>query len=114
MKFAIITHAAHKLKEKAIFSYEPYVREMNLWTPQSTKEQIVVPMATFTMLLIFSLIIISYVELRWLIPVFIMTIVFYNDIERGDNINNYVVYSNIAVLSLLSIYGIFRIFYKIL
>lgn len=31
MKFGIITHVKHKLKEKDIFAYEPYVREMNLW-----------------------------------------------------------------------------------
>lgn len=31
MKFGIITHAEHKLIEKDIFAYEPYVREMNLW-----------------------------------------------------------------------------------
>ncbi|HCE54176.1 MAG TPA: glycosyl transferase [Lutibacter sp.] len=45
MKFAIITHASHKLKENIIFSYEPYVREMNLWTPHTTEVQIVAPMA---------------------------------------------------------------------
>jgi len=43
MKFAIITHAAHKLKENTIFSYEPYVREMNLWTPHAKEVQIVAP-----------------------------------------------------------------------
>tara|TARA_R110001599_G_scaffold97556_4_gene251554 strand:- start:2148 stop:3263 length:1116 start_codon:yes stop_codon:yes gene_type:complete len=31
MKFGIITHVEHKLKEKGIFAYEPYIREMNLW-----------------------------------------------------------------------------------
>ncbi|AUC22799.1 glycosyl transferase [Polaribacter sejongensis] len=31
MKFAIITHAVHKIKDGQIYSYEPYVREMNLW-----------------------------------------------------------------------------------
>ncbi len=41
MKFAIITHAIHKLKENTIFSYEPYVREMNLWTPHATEIRIV-------------------------------------------------------------------------
>ncbi len=45
MKFAIITHASHKLKENTIFSYEPYVREMNLWTPHATEVQIVAPVA---------------------------------------------------------------------
>jgi len=44
MKFAIITHACHKRKENNIFSYEPYVREMNLWTPQATEISIVAPM----------------------------------------------------------------------
>ncbi len=31
MKFGIITHSLHKIKDKQIFAYEPYVREMNLW-----------------------------------------------------------------------------------
>ena len=44
MKFAIITHAAHKIKENNIYSYEPYVREMNLWTSHATEIGIVAPM----------------------------------------------------------------------
>jgi hypothetical protein len=44
MKFTIITHAAHKIKENNIFSYEPYVREMNLWSPHATEIKIVAPM----------------------------------------------------------------------
>lgn len=44
MKFAIITHASHKLKENNIFSYEPYVREMNLWILHATEIRIVAPM----------------------------------------------------------------------
>jgi len=43
MKFAIITHASHKRKENTMFSYEPYVREMNLWTPHATEVQIIAP-----------------------------------------------------------------------
>lgn len=43
MKFAIITHASHKLKENTIFSYEPYVREMNLWINHAAVVQIVAP-----------------------------------------------------------------------
>jgi glycosyltransferase involved in cell wall biosynthesis len=31
MKFCIITHAIHKIKDGQIYAYEPYVREMNLW-----------------------------------------------------------------------------------
>lgn len=44
MKFAIITHASHKIKENNIFSYEPYVREMNLWSNHATEIKIVAPM----------------------------------------------------------------------
>ncbi len=32
MRFGIITHAIHKIKDGQIYAYEPYVREMNLWT----------------------------------------------------------------------------------
>ncbi len=45
MKFTIITHASHKLKENNIFSYEPYVREMNLWIPHASEVQIMAPIA---------------------------------------------------------------------
>lgn len=31
MKFAVITHIIHKKQENLLYSYEPYVREMNLW-----------------------------------------------------------------------------------
>lgn len=31
MKFGIITHAIHKVKNNEVYAYEPYVREMNLW-----------------------------------------------------------------------------------
>jgi hypothetical protein len=72
-----------------------------------------VPFVTLTMLLIFSFIIISYVELRWLCPVFIMTIVYYSEIENQDKISKYFVFSNNLMLCLFSIYGIFRILYKL-
>lgn len=31
MRFGVITHAGHKVKNDQIYAYEPYVREMNLW-----------------------------------------------------------------------------------
>jgi glycosyltransferase involved in cell wall biosynthesis len=43
MKFAIITHALHKIHKQDIFAYEPYVREMNLWLPYVNEVQIVAP-----------------------------------------------------------------------
>jgi len=43
MKFAIITHAEHKLRNNHIYAYEPYVREMNLWIKYVDEVQIVAP-----------------------------------------------------------------------
>ena len=72
-----------------------------------------VPIAALTMLLIFSLIIISYIELRWLIPVFIMTIVFYDDLERKNSLPIKLVQFNHLVLVFFAIYGIIRLLNKI-
>lgn len=43
MKLGIITHAAHKIKDKHLYAYEPYVREMNLWTKNASKIRVVAP-----------------------------------------------------------------------
>ncbi len=72
-----------------------------------------VPITTLIMLLIFSLIIISYLELRWLIPVFIMTIVFYDDLEKENRLPIKLVQLNYFVLAAFAIYGIIRITNKI-
>lgn len=72
-----------------------------------------VPFATLTMLMIFSFIIISYVELRWLIPVFVMAIVYYSEMEKLNKISKYFVLANYLVLCMFSVYGIFKIFNKI-
>ncbi|MGV6845021.1 MAG: hypothetical protein ACWA42_02705, partial [Lutibacter sp.] len=45
MKFVIITHVAHKIKENDLFAYEPYVREMNLWLKFVDKVKIVAPIS---------------------------------------------------------------------
>ncbi|MCF6182661.1 glycosyltransferase [Lutibacter sp.] len=45
MKFTIITHAVHKIKEKDVFAYEPYVREMNLWLKYVDEVKIVAPVS---------------------------------------------------------------------
>lgn len=72
-----------------------------------------VPFSTLLKLMIFSFIIISYVELRWLSPVFIMTLVYYSELEEQKKISKYFVLANTIVLCLFSIYGMFRIFNKI-
>jgi glycosyltransferase involved in cell wall biosynthesis len=45
MKFAIITHAVHKLKDQKIYAYEPYVREMNLWLKYVDEVEIIAPVS---------------------------------------------------------------------
>lgn len=44
MKFLIISHALHKTKEEDIFSYSPYVREMNIWLKHVDSAEIVAPL----------------------------------------------------------------------
>ncbi|WP_299048811.1 glycosyltransferase [uncultured Polaribacter sp.] len=45
MRFLIVTHAIHKSVENKIFSYEPYVREMNLWGKYVKNIKIVSPVS---------------------------------------------------------------------
>lgn len=72
-----------------------------------------IPFSTLLMLMIFSFIIISYVELRWLSPVFIMTLVYYSELKEQKSISKYLILANTIVLCVFCTYGIFRIFYKI-
>ncbi|GGD84743.1 hypothetical protein [Planktosalinus lacus] len=72
-----------------------------------------VPIITLMMISIFSLIIISYVEMRWLAPVFIMSIIFYSDLEKNHKIPNILKYSNRLIMILFSIYGIINLTNKI-
>lgn len=71
-----------------------------------------VPFSTLLMLMIFSFIIISYVELRWLAAVFLMSIVYYSRLENKKSISKYFIFTNYIVLWLLSIYGVYKIFHK--
>ncbi|WP_310557728.1 hypothetical protein [Flavobacterium sp.] len=82
-------------------------------TDKKLKLNYFVPLATLTMIMIFSVIIISYVELRWLSAVFVMTIVYYSELESQNKISKYLIFTNYMVLCLLSFYGVFRILNKI-
>ncbi|WP_159947764.1 glycosyltransferase [Polaribacter septentrionalilitoris] len=46
MKFGIITHAVHKIKDGQIYAYEPYVREMNLWAKHVDQILVLAPVST--------------------------------------------------------------------
>ncbi len=51
MKFLIISHALHKTKDDAVFSYAPYVREMNIWLKYVDAVEVVAPLVSDNMLL---------------------------------------------------------------
>jgi hypothetical protein len=90
---------------------------LGYWYRQQNKNRKIeisyfVPFSTLLMLMIFSFIIISYVELRWLSPVFIMTLVYYSELEEQKKISKYLILANTIVICLFSIYGMFRIFHK--
>ena len=44
MRFVVFTHAQHYKKEEGIFSYAPYVREMDLWFQLVQEVQILAPL----------------------------------------------------------------------
>jgi glycosyltransferase involved in cell wall biosynthesis len=46
MKFLIISHALHKTKDDAIFSYAPYVREMTIWLKYVDAVEVVAPIVS--------------------------------------------------------------------
>lgn len=43
MRFLIISHAGHKQDDTLLYSYAPYVREMNLWLKYVDKVEVVAP-----------------------------------------------------------------------
>ncbi|WP_298391998.1 hypothetical protein [Flavobacterium sp.] len=71
------------------------------------------PIVVFLVLAIFSFIIISYVEGRWLVPVYLMAIVFFCDkIVTQEKYKVVVFLNNIIIVSVL-FFGIYRILPKL-
>ncbi len=77
-------------------------------------EMTFIPLMLIAMLSIFSLIIISFVELRWLAPVFIASIVYYWNLQDKKSINKKMIIINYIVLILMSLYGSFNLYNKII
>ena len=71
-----------------------------------------IPICLLVMICIFSLIIISFMELRWLAPVFILTIVYFSDLQKEKIWNSTIIKANYFVLLFLSFYGIFSLWTK--
>lgn len=71
-----------------------------------------VPYCLLLLLAIFSLIIISYIEPRWYIGVFVLSIVFYTQHQMKNDINKGIVFANYLVLLCFSLWGIYGILHK--
>lgn len=68
------------------------------------------PFVNWMMIGIFSLIIISYVESRWLIAPFIMAILYFSDMEWEKKINGNFFTANYLATIVIGIYGIYKMF----
>lgn len=75
-------------------------------TKKMSLEKHFIPIITLIMIMIFSLIIISFVELRWLSTVFIMCVVYYNFLEKRKKISNLIIKSNLIFLCFVMTYGL--------
>lgn len=71
-----------------------------------------IPLSFLTLLLIFSFIIISNVEIRWMAPLFIMSIVWYWNEEILNRVSIKFQYFNYSVLILFSLFGVIKMVVK--
>jgi hypothetical protein len=91
---------------------------MLYWFNETKKNKIIdlkffVPFSTLVMMMIFSFIIICFPDLRWLSPVFVMTVVYYSELHEHKSISKYFILANTLVLCVFSVYGMVRIFMKL-
>ncbi|MDC8006303.1 hypothetical protein POV27_19775 [Aureisphaera galaxeae] len=72
-----------------------------------------IPWSLLLMLCVFSLIIISFVELRWLAPIFIVSIFYFYRLSETPKIPKALVLANYAFMVLLSGYGMYGLIGKL-
>lgn len=71
-----------------------------------------IPSLVLGMMLIFALIIISFVEVRWLATAFILAILFFQYLTENDKIPRILVTSQLLLVSALSAYGMYGLISK--
>lgn len=86
----------------------PFILMMLIIFPIPFNEKIV-PLGIFFMICLISFIIISNVELRWLQPVFLLSIWHYSIIENQKRLSNKILIINSSLMACLSIYGMIRL-----
>jgi hypothetical protein len=84
----------------------------NLKKKNILNPEMFIPYSLIVMLCVFSLIIISFIEPRWYIAVFISAIVFYNQYQFEKKINFNFIIVNYLVLICFSFLGIYSILHK--
>jgi len=75
--------------------------------------EVFIPTAVLTMAAVFGLIIMSFVELRWLGPVFVAAIAYFYDLIEKGKIPRLLIQANYVVITLLSWYGMYGMITKI-
>jgi hypothetical protein len=91
-----------------------YVIIKNLKKKNVLNAELFIPFSLLIMICVFSLIIISFIEPRWYMSVFMITIVFYNNNQIQKRINPNYILMNYFVLTFFSIYGIYGIFHNLI
>ncbi|MBC7641253.1 MAG: hypothetical protein H7174_02760 [Flavobacterium sp.] len=79
---------------------------------RKTDYNLYLPFICLSMIAIFSFIIISNVETRWLIPVFIMALVCYSDLEFQKKLSPKIIFINYLFMIMMVFYGTFRVLQK--
>lgn len=86
----------------------------NVFSSRKLEMTQLLPLSLWIMIAVFSLIIISFVELRWLAPVFILNIAYYNILQKDKKIPEIVVLLNYILLIAFSFYGCMNLSKKLI
>ncbi|MGK4569263.1 hypothetical protein [Flavobacterium sp. 3HN19-14] len=81
----------------------------NLWKNKWLNPEMFVPYSLLAMISVFSLIVFSYIEPRWLIAVFVMAIVFYNKKQTDGTLDYRIALLNYLILTGFSFMGMYGI-----
>lgn len=76
--------------------------------------ELFVPLAVMGMVALFSLIVISFIELRWLIAAFLIAIVYYSYRQSKKEIDWRFLIANYAIFVCFSLYGVYNLLPKLL
>jgi hypothetical protein len=87
------------------FLYKIVKREMT--------QNLYLPFVSLLTVAIFSFIIISYVEPRWLMTSFILSMLYFSELENNKSIHKNIVLLNHIVLILVVFYGTYKVFLKL-